>query len=969
MSRFPGLDAFLQQTRTTGGFALKRLLTERFLSLAAIVGLMVASGFIFSVPLYAESTYFRLFREELLAGREAELANQPATYAPMTFVFELRSAGRQSPQWQDVVALDRYLTGEALRQVGYPLVQSVRRFRTEGYFIYPPSEPDASDSQYRIGEAYLAFVAPTRGIIEVISGEYPAPLDPAREDAVLEVIANESLALEIGLQTGDLYLLRKDELEMPVRISGLWRAINPRAPYWGGPINNWLLVNESSYSGPLSGKIGDELHNATWTMVFSASRLLASDISRLEARIHSVEARAERLRPGTALVVSPLAALERYQQNAPGLTYLLFAFSVPILGLILTFIGLVAGLFVNGQRGEMAILRSRGATSLQVVWISLLQGAILGGVALLGGVLLANFITQAIGRARSFLDFSAAGGLRVTLTAQVLFYGLLGIAIILLIQILLPTLSAAANTIVSYKQERARMQHKPWWQRAWLDVLLLIPAAYGLWSLQRQSQQVSGEAGTVPDPLQNPLLLLVPALGIFAAALFTLRLVPRLMEFISLLLRPTKSVGALMAARTLARTPAFYSAPLVLLVLTLGLSAFTASLAGTLDNQLTKQVYYNIGADMSLLEIGTTAAEEGAAANYTFASLEEHRMIPGVEAATRIGRYNASAAITGGSVEGTFLGIQRETFPQVAYWQRDFADDQLGVLLNQLAAVPNGVLLPADFMAQRNLNVGDVFTIGVKTGVVGQSVSWRVQVVGAFDLFPTWYPETGILMVGNLDEFFLRAGAEYPHEVWLATRNGIDPTSVVYAVRGYSILLDRDADQNRLVENGLNTFVKSWASTDSNIRAEQARPERQGLFGLLSVGFVASALLTVLGFLLYALFSFRRRFIEMGMLRAVGLSVRQMVSLLAAELGFLVLIGIGAGTALGVLSSSLFVPFLKIGASSQALYPPFQVEIAWVSILQIYFLFGLLFLAALAALSRLLARMKIFQAIKLGETG
>lgn len=965
MSRFPGLDAFLQQTRTTAGFALKRLLTERFLSLAAIVGLVVASGFIFSVPLYAESTYFRLFREELLAGREADLANQPASYAPMTFTFELRSAGRSSPQWKDVVAVDRYLSGEAMRVIGYPVSQSVRRFRSDGYLIYPRYDPEIPATQYFIGEAQIAFLSPLRGTMELVDGRMPAVYDPD-SGAPMEVIANEALALQIGVQSGDVYLLKKNELEITIQIVGLWRAINPRAAYWDRSVDNWLLVDEATYTGPLSDQIRDELANANWTFVASASRLLSGDIDRLESRILAVEARAEQLRSGVALVTSPLEALARYKQSASGLTYLLFAFSVPILGLILTFIGLVTGLFVGGQRGEMAILRSRGATVLQVVWISLLQGAILGGVALLGGLALANFITQSIGRARSFLDFSATGGLRVTLTPAVLGYGVFGITLILLILLLLPTLSAAANTIVSYKQERARMQHRPWWQRAWLDLLLLVSAAYGLWTLQQQS--ISGME-TAPDPLRNPFLLLVPALGIFAVALFTLRLVPRLMEFISLLLRPTKSVGTLMAARTLARTPAFYSAPLVLLVLTLGLSAFTASLAGTLDSQLTKQVYYNVGADMSINQLGTTFSEEGADATYTFASLEDHRAIPGVETATRVGRYNASAAITGSSVEGTFLGIQRETFPTVAYWQRDFADDQLGVLLNQLAAVPNGVLLPADFMAQRNLNVGDVFTIGVKTGVVGKSVSWRVQVVGSFDLFPTWYPETGILMVGNLDEFFLHAGSEYPHEVWLATRNGVDPSSIVYAVRGYSILLDRSADQNRLVENGLNTFVKSWVSTDLNIRAEQARPERQGLFGLLSVGFVASALLTVLGFLLYALFSFRRRFIEMGMLRAVGLSVRQMVSLLAAELAFLVLIGIGAGTVLGVLSSLLFVPFLKIGASSQALYPPFQVEIAWASILQIYFLFGLLFLAALAVLSRLLARMKIFQAIKLGETG
>ncbi len=170
------------------------------------------------------------------------------------------------------------------------------------------------------------------------------------------------------------------------------------------------------------------------------------------------------------------------------------------------------------------------------------------------------------------------------------------------------------------------------------------------------------------------------------------------------------------------------------------------------------------------------------------------------------------------------------------------------------------------------------------------------------------------------------------------------------------------------MQNGLNTIVKDWTSADLNIRAEQRRPERQGLFGLLSMGFIASALLTVLGFLLYALFSFRRRYIEMGMLRAIGLSIQQMIALLAAELAFLVLLGIGVGTALGVFASRLFVPFLQIGASAQSQYPPFQIQIAWSSIVEIYVLFALLFIAALGILSALLLRMKIFQAIKLGET-
>jgi putative ABC transport system permease protein len=424
----------------------------------------------------------------------------------------------------------------------------------------------------------------------------------------------------------------------------------------------------------------------------------------------------------------------------------------------------------------------------------------------------------------------------------------------------------------------------------------------------------------------------------------------------------------LMAARYLERTPAFYSAPLVLLVLTLGLSAFTASLASTLDSQLDKQVHYLVGADMNLHEQGTTFNEDSPDPVFTFGPVEDHLSIPGVDSASRVGRYKFSAIAPTGNIQGMFLGIDRLTFPSAAYWQRDFASEQLGVLMNQLAANPKGVLVPNGLLEENELEIGDTIQTSVTTGIAGLSIPLEATIVGSFDLFPTWYPEDGNLIVGNLEELFLAAGAEYPHEVWLGTSRNADPESIAYAVRGFSILLDQQADQSKLVQNGLNTIVSEWKSSELDIRAEQRRPERQGLFGLLSVGFVASALLTVLGFLLYALFSFRRRFIEMGMLRAIGLSIRQMTSLLAAELAFLILLGISVGTALGVFASRLFVPYLQIGASAQSQYPPFQIEIAWPAIVQIYILFILLFVVALSALSALLVRMKVFQAIKLGET-
>ena len=76
----------------------------------------------------------------------------------------------------------------------------------------------------------------------------------------------------------------------------------------------------------------------------------------------------------------------------------------------------------------------------------------------------------------------------------------------------------------------------------------------------------------------------------------------------------------------------------------------------------------------------------------------------------------------------------------------------------------------------------------------------------------------------------------------------------------------------------------------------------------------------------------------------------------------------GIGTALGGWISDMFIPYLQVGASPESQVPPYVVYVAWPAILRVYLLFGLLFIVALIALVILLRRMKIFQAIKMGET-
>jgi putative ABC transport system permease protein len=247
--------------------------------------------------------------------------------------------------------------------------------------------------------------------------------------------------------------------------------------------------------------------------------------------------------------------------------------------------------------------------------------------------------------------------------------------------------------------------------------------------------------------------------------------------------------------------------------------------------------------------------------------------------------------------------------------------------------------------------VGDQIQVRINTADAAYEGPMRVM--GFFDYFPTWYSaeeDNRPLVIGNLDYIFEQIGGEQPYDVWVSTAPEIDYNQMVDELRDVEItVFDYDASSERIAK-------------------ELQQPERQGLFGVLSVGFLASALLTVLGFLLYALFSFRRRFIELGTLRAIGLSTTQLTIFLVCELAFLILLGLGAGTAIGVFISQIFIPYLQIGTGPAANIPPYQVEIAWFAINRLYLLFGVLFLVAFAVLIVLLMRMKVFQAIKLGET-
>jgi putative ABC transport system permease protein len=498
--------------------------------------------------------------------------------------------------------------------------------------------------------------------------------------------------------------------------------------------------------------------------------------------------------------------------------------------------------------------------------------------------------------------------------------------------------------------------------------MLLIPTGYGWYQLIRQNRVAV--LNNSSDPFSNPLLFLVPILFSLSLGLIALRFVPLVLKGLAGVANVLPSTTLLITLRQLARATAQYTGPLLLLTFTLSLATFTSSMATTLDDHLTNQVYYETGADLNLQELGQSVKkrtrpqlgnqqqqqqqqQQQEEANkdeprWLFLPVTVHLEVDGVKAAARVGDYQATANISDSQQAGRIIGIDRIDFAKVAFFRRDFANNEsLGGVLNRLAVGRDYILVSRPFMQQNGLNVGDLLTLTVEAS--GKFATIDFVIAAPLDYFPTLYPQDGAYFVAHLDYLHEQLGGQFPYSVWLAKQSDASSAEIVQGVR----------------DLGVN--VVSASDAQEKIGEEQGRPERQGLFGLLSVGFSAAAVLTVLGFLVFAVVSFKRRFIQLGMLRAIGLSMGQMALYLAGEQIVLILAGMGLGTALGIGASRLFIPYFQIGQSAKSLVPPFVVQIAWQQISIIYFVFGGIFLIVVAILILLLIRMKVFEAIKLGE--
>ena len=941
--------------------ALRRFSSEPVLTLCLLLGWSVVVALASAPPMYSDAANRSLLQHEL--------QTVPNRSAFSFFYHYVRGSSVEGADWQDYLALNQYMETRYTQDLGLPHRSEMHYVKSDLFQVFPLRGGRYELRDKPLLRGYLGFIDGLEEYVSVVEGVIPAPTGADGDTGeVVEVLVSQAFAVEAGLQVGERYILFDpsarvstgaiQRLEVPVRITGIWIPRADGGASWHLPapsFANVFLVPEESYIREIGARVPHALTDVGWYRVVDGSRVRAEDVERFLRRVTFVDRQIKSLIPTTYLELSPVSALRRYQRVASAQAILLLLFSIPILGLALYFIVLVADSTVKRQQIEISILKSRGATTGQVFSIYLLQGVTLGIAALAAGPLLGRLVAQLIGGTRYFMTFDAQAPLQIETTATSMTYTFVAIGAALLATVL-PAMGAARLAIVEAKREVSRRQRRSFWERSHVDFLLLGIAGYGYYLLKTQGRIAFLQADVPADPLDNPLLFLAPALFILAVALVAVRLFPLIAAGLSLFWARLGGISMLLAFYNLARAGKIYTSLLLLLILTTSLGTFTASMARTLDANLVARIFYEIGADVTLTEgaaLRTLPSDgdgpAGEQEEFVWINLpvDEHRQAPGVKAATRIGEFPVSTRVGDRLVSGVLFGIDRSQFPQVAYFRPDFADASLGALMNALALEFSGIIVSGSMLRTLGLQVGD--SINLSGLVPTSNATFTFQIVGAMELFPTVYPEDGAFFVANLNYIFSLLGHEVPYRVWLATEEAIDPDRLTSSLDdlGYRVLAIEDAH--------------------TELAEAQARPARVGLFGFLSVGFIAVAGLSLLALVIYSALSFRQRFIQLGILRAMGLSAGQLVLSLGCEQVTVTAAGVALGSYLGLLSSFMFIPFFQIGYEQADLIPPFVVHIAWDDVVALALAMLGMVLAAAVATLWLLMRMKTFQAVKLGE--
>lgn len=960
-------------------FIFRKMWNTRWLTLSTLAGLIMAVAFSTSIPMYADGALKRVV--------SASLREKSDGFPAGSLLMRYQATGSDRADLEAFRDVSRYIEEDVPERIGFPYAAYVRAISLRGAQLQAVDPEKVDPSKRR--QMTLAAMSGFAKQVEFTNGSAPSG---EMKDGVIEAAVLEEGAFRNYFRVGDefWYAAPGGGERLRIRVVGTYRPLDDTNPYWyqgfEGLVNT-LVVDERLFIDELLDKRKLPLNLATWYYAFDLREIQTSQLSALSSTLSRLDIDLYQRLKDTKVDISFQPMLEEFRRQSIQLQMLLFTLAAPMIAMVFYYIAMNAKQSLDRQRSDIAVLRSRGAGTKQIIWMYILEGLILGGIALVIGPLLGWFMAKAIGSSSGFLTFVDRKSIPVGFGTDAVVYGLVAVFVAILSSVI-PAVLFARSSIVGLKQQMARAERAPVWQRFFFDIILLGIAGYG-WFLFRERQMISLQTGLTSDQLQvQPMLFFVPALAIFAMGLFFLRIFPWILKLLNRAGRYFLPVPLYLTLTQLSRSSKSYYPLMLLLILTLGLGVYNSAAARTIDMNSTERTLYQYGSDVIIQTVwegftnftppqqgggngggqpgggngggsgggngggigGNGGGQPGNGGNpppqqilYIEPPFRVFQELPGVKHAARVLQTKGNVVVSGKSIgQGTVMGIDNVDFAEVAWWRNDLYPAHPYEYLNLLGLYEQAVIIPERIAGKYQLKTGDLLSISMQ----GKQIEFII--VGILPYWPSQYPDESPFYIANLEYIYDQVPI-IPYEVWLKMEDGAKTTPVLEALK----------------EKGIE--IASVKDARIDLVTQKKHPARGGVFGILSLGFLVSAAVSLIGYVLYWFFNLSGRAVQFGVLRAMGLSRRGLTGMLLLEQLFTAGLSIGLGIGIGRIASILFLPFLQTTESATRQVPPFRVVFeAWDTV-QIYFVVAVMVVLGAVLLMAHIRRLRVHQAVKLGE--
>ena len=497
-------------------------------------------------------------------------------------------------------------------------------------------------------------------------------------------------------------------------------------------------------------------------------------------------------------------------------------------------------------------------------------------------------------------------------------------------------------------------------------MILLLVSVYLLYNYNKQRDTIS--ISVLEQKSIDPVLILDTSLFIFSAALFCVRLTGSLIVLFDKLFKRRFSPEIYASFLQLKRTRYRQGFLAVFLIMTVAGGIFDANMARTINSNIRQRIVYDTGADVTCNESFKLRIMRKADATVSwmygepdFGRYEELVNNKICDSVTRVLTDDNVDIDAGGESESgiKLMAVNTKELGQTAVLQESnndtLNDRHWFYALNALAKEPDGVIISSNLAARLKLKVSDTINYSryapKETGKDSVCGSAQAKVCAILDAFPgydryTYDADENYLIVANYATVVEKFGVT-PYSVWMKLCSGRTDDDI----------------EKYLSDDGERTLIFA----DRLITEEQSSAIVQVTNGMFTLSFILSLIVCAVGFLLYWIMSLKQREQQLGIFRAMGMSVMQVKKMIINEQFFLSFIPIIAGTVTGMAATALFVRLISIIYLPKKHTIPINVCIDRVDMAELAALLLAVIFVCLAVISRLLKSMKISQALRLGD--